>query len=63
LWGISKRKQAAEGSTTLRRFLLSFIPLRIYKTENNSKAAFTHLMPDCMIEPWRILEFLMFGQN
>jgi predicted transposase YbfD/YdcC len=46
-----------ENLNTVRKVVLN--SLRLWKTENNSKAAFTHLMLDCLLEPSRILGFLV----
>jgi hypothetical protein len=42
----------------IRKIVLN--SLRFYKNNHNSKAAFSHLMLDCLIEPVRILDFWNF---
>lgn len=44
-----------ENLNIIRKIVLN--SLRSYKNSSGSKAAFTHLMLDCMIDPFRILDF------
>lgn len=44
-----------ENLNVIRKIVLN--SLRNYKNQNNSKAAFSHLMLDCMIEPCNVFEF------
>jgi len=44
-----------ENLNIIRKIALN--SMRTYKNSNNSKAAFSHLMLDCLIEPSRILSF------
>ena len=48
-------QRTQENLNIIRKIVLN--SLRIYKNNHNSKAAFTHLMLDCMMEPTRILDF------
>jgi predicted transposase YbfD/YdcC len=50
-----------ENLNIIRKIVIN--SMRIYKQEQNSKAAFTHLMLDCMIDPQKILRFLEIRQN
>jgi len=48
-------QRTQENLNIIRKIVIN--SLRFYKNERNSKAAFSHLMLDCMIEPLRILDF------
>lgn len=54
---IEQRTQ--ESLNIIRKIVLN--ALRDYKNSTNSKAAFTHLMLDCMIDPARIFELIGCG--
>ena len=56
---IEQRTQ--ESLNIIRKIVLN--ALRDYKNSSGSKAAFSHLMLDCMIEPEHIMQFLPAGQN
>jgi len=56
---IEQRTQ--ENLNIIRKIVLNI--LRDYKNSSGSKAAFTHMMLDCMIEPERILDFIGVRQN
>lgn len=56
---IEQRTQ--ENMNIIRKIVLN--SLRDYKNSTGSKAAFTHMMLDCMIEPQRILDFIGVSQN
>jgi predicted transposase YbfD/YdcC len=56
---IEQRTQ--ENLNIIRKIVLN--TLRDYKNSTGSKAAFTHLMLDCMIEPKRIFDFCLTWQN
>lgn len=49
-------QRTQENLNIIRKIVIN--SMRIYKNANNSKAAFSHLMLDCMIDPKRILRFL-----
>ena len=49
-------QRTQENLNIVRKIVLNV--LRDYKNATGSKAAFTHLMLDCLIEPMRILDFL-----
>jgi predicted transposase YbfD/YdcC len=49
-------QRTQENLNIIRKIVLN--SLRFYKNNNNSKAAFSLLMLDCMIQPERILDFL-----
>jgi len=48
-------QRTQENLNIIRKIVLN--SLRFYKNTRNSKAPFSHLMLDCMIEPLRILDF------
>jgi len=56
---IEQRTQ--ENLNIVRKIVLN--SLRDYKNQSGSKAAFSHLMLDCMIDPERILVFWGALQN
>ncbi len=49
-------QRTQENLNIIRKIVIN--ALRMYKNTHNSKAAFSHLMLDCMIEPTRILSLL-----
>lgn len=44
-----------ENLNIIRKIVIN--SLRSFKNSTNSKAAFSHLMLDCLIDPYRILDF------
>ncbi len=52
-------QRTQENLNIIRKIVIN--ALRMYKNSHNSKAAFSHLMLDCMIEPKRILALLPSG--
>ena len=51
-------QRTQENLNIIRKIVLN--SLRFYKNEHNSKAAFPHLMLDCMLDPARILNYWAF---
>jgi hypothetical protein len=49
-------QRTQENLIIIRKIVIN--SLRMYKNSHNSKAAFSHLMLDCMIDPKRILALL-----
>ena len=54
-------QRTQENLNIIRKIVLN--SLRFYKTSHKSKAAFSHLMLDCMIEPDHILNYWNLTEN
>ena len=54
-------RRTQENLNIIRKIIINI--LRLYKSNTNPKAAFSHLMLECMIDPLKIFDFCNFVKN